>query len=137
VQVTGVDGVEPHVVDEAHDELLGGIVVGGHGQGQPARRSRGTGIVLEAPRDDRVERLDHPRAGQLLGHPLAGRRLAAVQHGDLAVALRVVVVGVDHDPPAEALARQLRDRAQRDRHERGRAVDRGLLRRPGARALAQ
>jgi hypothetical protein len=77
-----------------------------------------------------VERLDHPRARQVAGDQLRGRRALVVELGDLAVALRVVVAGVDDDLAGQRLRGQLVDRLQRHGDDGEVAGSRGLLRRP-------
>ena len=71
-------------------------------------RARRPAVSREFCGVDMVERLDHLRSRQVCLQQLRGGRRLVVELRDVAVALRVVVVGVDHD-----LARQRLDRHAR------------------------
>lgn len=75
---------------------------------------------------DRVERLDQTRAHKVCLQQLARSRAAAVELLEMAVSLRVVVVGVDHDVARDALARRLAVATERYRDHDDLAESRGL-----------
>ncbi|MDQ1155141.1 3'-phosphoadenosine 5'-phosphosulfate (PAPS) 3'-phosphatase [Brevundimonas sp. SORGH_AS 993] len=105
VQGACVQSVEAELIVEARDDGLGRGIVARQGQGAATVRAGRTPIPFKIMHGDGVERLDDPRHGQVVRQQAAGRGFAAVQRRDPSVALRVVVVGVDHD-----LAGQRRDR---------------------------
>ena len=100
-----VDRVEAELVEQLGDRGLGALVVAGDDQRATILRAGRLPVGRELRGVDVVERLDDLRRRQVRLQELGGRRRLVVELGDVAVALRVVVVGVDHD-----LARQRLDR---------------------------
>jgi hypothetical protein len=116
-QRPGVDDIEAERVDQLGDHLLGLGVVAGERQRAPVVGAGRLPLAAQLAGLDRVENFDDPRRGQMRGEQLAAGGLPGVELGDVAVARRVVVVGVHHDLAGERLDRQVAVCPHRDRHE--------------------
>ena len=109
------------------------------GQRAAVRAAGRAGEPEQVPEVDVVERLDHVRLRQVRLEELGDGGRLVVELGDVAVALGVVVVGVDHDLAAQRLDRDLAVALQRDRHHDDVPRLRSLLRGggPGVRPRAR
>ena len=95
-QRSRVDRVEADGVEEPDHGGLGGLVVAGDRQRAAVGGARRAGKRAQVLVEDVVEDLDHVSADKVLGEQLAARGRVVVQHGDVAVAGRVVVARVEH-----------------------------------------
>src|SRR5204863_263137 len=104
--------------DRSGDDLLRRLVAAGG----VVREPLGPGRVRPSLRPERaevhrVERLHDPGAAQVARKQFAGGRLLAVELRHVPVALRVVVVRVDHDLPGERVGREVGVRLERHGNE--------------------
>ena len=95
-ECAAVDGVVADRGEERGHGGLGADVVAEDRQGGAAGALAGLGQVQQMPGVDVVERLDDMGLRCVALEQAAAGELAGVQFGDMAVALGVVVVGVDH-----------------------------------------
>ena len=102
----GVDRVEAELVEQVRHRGLGVAIVAGDDQRATVLRARRPSVGGQLRGVDMVERLDDLRRRQVRLQQLGRGRRLVVELGNVAVPLRVVVVGVDHDLPRE----------RRDRH---------------------
>lgn len=123
----GVDHVVAEALVQFSGRLLGLRIVPGDRQRAAVGGAGGPRVGHQVAFEDGVEGLDHAGALQVLRQQFAGGGRLAVQLGELAVALRVVVVGVQHDLAGEGLGRQLAVAAEGDRQQQQVAEAGGLL----------
>ncbi len=93
----GIHDIEPELVKEIGDHLLCGSIISGDRMRPPVRRAGRAAVALDVGRLDRVKDLDDLRFGQVAGQKFARRDLVPIQLADMAVPLRVIVVGVEDD----------------------------------------
>src|SRR5215218_3045823 len=66
---------------------------------------------------DRIEPLNNSRSEEVSSEQFTRRRFTIVQHRDLAVTVRVIIVRIDYDLSFPAIDRKVRILAQRNRYE--------------------